>query len=67
MQKDIRILESIQRLATKIVHRLKCSSYKDRLDRLGLTTLFVRQTREDLIETYKILTEKEIIEIKTIL
>jgi len=62
MQKDIQILEKIQRSATKIVHRLKHLCYKDRLDKLGLTTLFVRRKRGDLIETYKILTEKENIE-----
>jgi len=59
MQKDIQILEKIQRSATKIVHRLKHLCYKDRLDRLDLTTLFVSRKRGDLIETYKILTEKE--------
>jgi len=62
MQKDIKILEKIQRSATKIVHRLKHLCYKDRLDRLNLTTLFVRRKRGDLIETYKILIEKENIE-----
>jgi len=62
MQKDIQIFEKIQRSATKIVHHLKHLCYKDRLDRLGLTTLFVRGQRGDLIETYKILTEKENIE-----
>jgi len=62
MQKDIHIFEKIQRSATKIVHRVKHLCYEVRLDRLGLTTLFVRQKRGDLIETYKILTEKENIE-----
>jgi len=62
MQKDIQILEKIQKSATKIVHRLKHLCYKDRLDKLGLTTLFFRWKRGDLIETYKILTEKENIE-----
>jgi len=57
MQKDIQILEKIQISATKIVHRLKHLCYKDRLDKLGLTTLFFRRKRGDLIETYKILTD----------
>ena len=62
MQRDIRILENIQRSATKIVHRLKYLSYEDRLNRLGLMTLFVRRKRGDLIETYKIITERKNIE-----
>jgi len=62
MQKDIQILEKIERSATKIVHHLKRLCYIDRLDKLSLTTLFVTQKRGDLIETYKILTEKENIE-----
>jgi len=57
--RDIQILEKIQRSATKIVHRLKHLCCKDRLNSLGLTMLFVRRKRGDLIETYKILTEKE--------
>jgi len=62
MQKDIQIFEKIQWSATKIVHRLKHLCYKDRFDMLGLMTLFVRRKRGDLIETYKILIEKENIE-----
>ena len=32
--------------------------YKERLEKLGLTTLQVRRERGDIIETYKILTQK---------
>ena len=38
---------------------LKKISYEDRLKKLDLTTLELRRTRGDLIEPYKILTDKE--------
>ena len=57
-QKDIQCLESVQRAATKLVPSLRKLSYEDRLNRLGLTTLYQRRIRGDLIETYKILTGK---------
>jgi len=57
-QKDIQCLESVQRAATKLVPSLRKLSYEDRLNRLGLTTLYQRRIRGDLIEIYKILTRK---------
>jgi ribonucleases P/MRP protein subunit RPP40 len=39
-------------------------SYKQRLDRLNLTTLEERRSRGDLIETFKLLKGKENIEYK---
>jgi len=58
LQKDIQCLESVQRAATKLVPSLKKLSYEERLKRLGITTLYQRRIRGDLIETYKILTGK---------
>ena len=55
---DIQCLEKVQRAATKIVPGLKKLKYGDRLKRLGLT-METRRKRGDLIETYKILSEKE--------
>lgn len=55
LKKDIRKLERIQRVASKIPLSLENSSYEDRLERLGLTTLEKRRERGDLIALYRIL------------
>jgi len=54
--KDIQTLKSVQRTATRMVSMLKKLPYESRLHRLGLTTLERRRIRGDLIETFKILT-----------
>jgi len=59
LRKDIKHSERIQRAATKRVQGLRYLSYEDRLVQLGLPTLEERKLRGDLIETYKIMTEKE--------
>jgi len=59
LQKDIRCLEKIQRRAIKMVHRLKDIAYDDRLEILGLLSLEKRRLRSDLIEVFKILTDRE--------
>jgi len=43
--------------ATKLM-KLKHLKYKERLERLNLPTLRYRRTRGDMIEVYKILTER---------
>ena len=58
-KKDIVALERVQRRATKIIPGFDNLCYKDRLKKLGLTTLEVRRRRGDLIQTYKILTGKD--------
>lgn len=57
-QKDISLLERAQKQATKMVASIRNLSYEDRLEALALTTLEERRHRGDLIETYKILTER---------
>ena len=44
-------LEKVQRRATKMVKRFKKLSYKDRLTRMGLTSLADKCLSGDLIET----------------
>ena len=51
-------LEKVQMRATKLVITIKYLTYKDRLKRLKLPTLKYRHMRGDMIEVYKILTNK---------
>lgn len=55
LQKDINLLENVQRRATKLIPNLKEKSYQDRLKILKLTTLENRRIRGDLIEVFKLL------------
>ena len=57
-RKDIKLLECIQRRATKLVRSIAHLSYPERLERLEMTSVEARLKRGDLIEVYKILTEK---------
>jgi ribonuclease P/MRP protein subunit RPP40 len=47
LQKDINLLEKIQRRVTKLIYSLRDKSYNERLKALKLTTLQMRQTRGD--------------------
>ena len=53
MQKDIDMVESIQRRFTRMITGMRSLSYEERLDKLGLCTLKERRRRIDLIQTYK--------------
>jgi len=55
---SIKDLEKVQMRATKLVITIKNLTYKDRLKRLKLPTLKYGRIRGDMIEVYKILTNK---------
>eukprot|EP00794_Sanderia_malayensis_P012191 gene12191-13447_t len=58
LKKHITQIENVQRRATKQVPGLSELSYSERLKRLKLPTLTYRRHRGDMIEMYKILTNK---------
>ena len=53
LQKDIDLMEKVQRRATRMMTKDKNLSYHDRLKKFGLTTLETRRLRGDLIEVFK--------------
>jgi len=53
LSKDVKILETVQRRATKLVPCLRNLNYETRLERLGLTTLEERRIRGDMIQYFK--------------
>jgi hypothetical protein len=55
LQRDIALLERVQRRATRGVVGLSGLSYPDRLSELGLLPLVERRERGDLIQTFRIL------------
>ena len=59
LKKDIKKLERIQRIATKMVPDLKDLTYEDRLKEMELPTLQSRRERGDLVMMYKIINGKE--------
>ena len=58
LKKHITSLENFQRRATKLIPGFKDIEYKERLRKLKIPTLAYRRLRGDMIELYKILTEK---------
>jgi ribonucleases P/MRP protein subunit RPP40 len=54
LQKDIMLLEKVQRRATRMIDNFQKLSYEERLSKLKLTTLETRGLRGDLIETFNI-------------
>lgn len=54
---NIKMIENVQRRATKYVPKINSFEYNERLECLKLPTLAYRRFRGDMIETYKILHE----------
>ena len=58
LAKHVNSLENVQRRATRCIPGMKDLSYPERLVKLKLPTLAYRRLRGDMIETYKITTQK---------
>ena len=66
LQRDIDLLEKVQRRATKLVLEIKQLSYKERCQALNIQTLKDRRLRGDMIEVYKLLNGYEDIDYRTL-
>ena len=51
--KDIKLIENVQRRATKLLNKLRDLDYEDRLSCLGLHSMAFRRARGDMIELWK--------------
>ena len=51
--KDTKLIEGVQRRATKLVNDLQTLSYEERLRNIDLPSLVYRRIRGDMIEVYK--------------
>ena len=56
---DKEVLETVQRRAVKAVTNLQGRTYEERLRELGMDTLEERRRRGDLLQAYRVLTEKD--------
>jgi hypothetical protein len=52
--KDIKLIENVQRRATRMIPELHGQTYEQRLLKVNLTTLETRRLRGDLIEMFKV-------------
>ena len=61
-KKDAIQLENVQRRATKMVPNIRNLTYSNRLKHLGLPTLQYRRLRTDIIQTFKIIKDIDIVD-----
>jgi hypothetical protein len=59
LQRDINLIENVQKRALKCISGFEHLRYEEQLKRARLTTLECRRLRGDLIETYKLMHEIE--------
>ena len=64
-QKYINLIEGVQKRAIRLIPGLRSLTYEQRLERLKLTKLIDRRFRGDMIQTYKIFTNKDDIKRET--
>ena len=62
---DKEVLEAVQRRAVKAVTNLKARTYADRLVELQLDSLEERRNRGDLLQAYRVLTNKDNVKTST--
>jgi hypothetical protein len=65
LEADKEVLEKVQRRAIKMVSGLKSTTYEGRLSELGLTTLEERRHQADMVQTFKIVTGKDLVKKET--
>jgi len=58
LKRQVKLIEDVQRRATKLLPGMDEKSYEERLQDLKLPTLVYRRARGDMIETYKIMSDK---------
>ena len=61
-KKDQVILENVQMRATRLVKALQGKTYPERLKSLGLASLQYRRLRNNLVQTYKIVRDIDIVD-----
>ncbi len=61
-KKDRIAIENVQRRATRLVRSLKNQTYEQRLKTLGLPSLEYRRSRADMVQTYKIMQDIDLID-----
>ena len=55
LKRHIRMVENVQRRATRLIPELRNLSYSERLQELNLPTLLYRRKRADMIQVFKIM------------
>ena len=62
LKKDQIMLENVQRRATRLVKALQGKTYSERLKSLRLPSLQYRRLRNDMVQTYKIVRDIDIVD-----